>query len=217
MKFNSIIFSILIVFFLVMGAYSPIPMNNHTVSGLVTRTLPAVVELRPGFANWLGAGVIISEDGWVMTAGHVVADQEVMIVTMLDGTKHMSINIVIDPNSDIAILKIDIEDAPYVELSRGYPQLGEYVCAIGHPLGLFNTISLGIVSNLHINKPLWDFDLIVTDAEITYGNSGGPLFDMDGRLLGIVVAGSYYFTGLEQNFVVPVARGRKLLEKYVQQ
>lgn len=215
MKFNiPILFCILFSFMLVMGFYSPTPLTSHTVPGLVTKILPAIVELRPGFARWMGAGVLISEDGWIMTAGHVVENQEVMIVTMRDGTKHMSINIIVDPNSDIAILKIDIEDASHVRLSGGYPQLGEPVFVIGHPLGMFYSISLGIVSNVHIDKAPYGSDLIVTDAEITWGNSGGPLLDMDGHLLGIVVAGSSYFTGLEANLVVPIARGRELLDEY---
>jgi S1-C subfamily serine protease len=217
MKFNAVLLCVLLSFTIFMGAYFPVPLTSNTVPGLVTKTLPAVVELRPGFARWLGAGVLISEDGWVLTAGHVVRGQDVMIATMRDGTKHMSINIIADPNSDIAILKIDIKDAPCVKMNRAYPLLGEPVFVIGHPLGMFYSISLGIVSNAHIDKPPWGSDLIVTDAEVTHGNSGGPLFDMEGRLLGIVVAGSHYFTGLEQNFIVPVARGRELLEKYVRQ
>lgn len=217
MKFNIVVFSILFSFLLSMGAYFPVPLTSHTVPGLVTKTLPAIVELRPGFSRWLGAGVLVSEDGWIMTARHIVEDQEVMVVTMPDRTKHMSINIVTDPNSDIAILKIDVEDAPYVHLRPDYPQQGEPVFVIGHPLGIFNTISLGIVSNVRISKPPYDSEAIITDAEVTHGNSGGGLFDMEGRLLGIVVAGSQYFTGMEQNIVVPVARGRKLLDEYLQQ
>ena len=214
MKYNVILFAILLCCSLILGNYGPVSLDSHTVPGLVTRTLPAVVELRPGFARWLGAGVVISEDGWVMTAGHVVEDQDVMIVTMRDGMKYMSVLIIEDPNSDTAILKIDVEDTPYVRLYQGYPQLGAPVYAIGHPLGVLYSISLGVVSNSHINKPWFDSDLIVTDAEITGGNSGGPLFNMEGCLLGIVVAGSSYFTGVEANLVIPVARGRKLLDEY---
>ena len=217
MKFNWILLCILLSFTIFMGAYFPVPLTSNTVPGLVTKALPAVVELRPGFARWMGAGVLISEDGWIMTAGHVVGNQDVMIVTLRDGTKYMSINIITDPNSDIAILKIDIEDAPYVRMNGVYPRQGAPVFTIGHPLGMFYSISLGIISNVHQNILPWGSDLIVTDAEITHGNSGGPLLDMDGQLLGIIVAGSYYFTGLEQNFAVPIARGRKLLEEYVQQ
>ncbi len=218
MKLVVVLFSILFTFMLVMGAYSPVPMDNHTVPSLVTKTLPAVVELRPGFNRWMGAGVLVSADGWILTARHLVKDQEVMVATMVDGVKYMSTTIIVDPNSDIAILKIDVEEAPYVRLCRGYPQLGEYVFVIGHPLGMLNTISLGVVSNLHRDMPRYGSDLIMTDAEVTWGNSGGGLFDMEGCLLGIVVAGSHYSTGLEANLVVPVARGRKLLyESFRQQ
>lgn len=214
MKFNSALFLVLFSFMLVMGSYFPIPLTSNTVPGLVVEVLPAVVEIRPGFGNWLGAGVLISDDGWVLTARHVVENQDVVVITMFDESKHMSINIIADSNSDIAILKIDIEDASHVRLSGGYPQLGEPVFVIGHPLGMFYSISSGIVSNVHIDKAPYGSDLIVTDAEVTWGNSGGPLLDMDGHLLGIVVAGSLYFTGLEANLVVPIARGRELLDEY---
>ncbi len=223
MKFNVILFGILVSFMLFMGQYFPVPvdLNHRTVPSLVTKTISAVVEVRPGFGYWMGAGVLISEDGWIMTAKHLIKDQDVMIVTMRDNVKYMSINIITDSNSDIAILKINIDDpngvTPHVRMGETYPLLGEPVFVIGHPLGMLYSISLGIVSNVHKDMLPFGSDLIVTDAEITHGNSGGPLLDMEGRLVGIIVAGSYYFTGLEQNFAVPVGRGRKLLEEYVQQ
>ena len=219
MKFNIVLLGILVSFMLFMGQYFPVPvdLNHRTVPSLVTKTISAVVEVRPGFGYWMGAGVLISEDGWLMTAKHLIKNQDVMIVTMRDGSKYMSINIITDPNSDIAILKIDIGDAPYVRMNGVYPRQGAPVFVIGHPLGMLYSISLGIVSNVHKDMLPFGSDLIVTDAEVTHGNSGGPLLDMEGRLVGIIVAGSYYFTGLEQNFAVPVGRGRKLLEEYVQQ
>jgi len=223
MKYNVTLLFILFSFMLFTGRFFPTPLNNRTVSGTITRILPAVVELRPGFAHRLGAGVLISEDGWIMTAKHVVEGQKVMIATTIGGVKYMSTTIIADPNSDIAILKIDAnpEDGghvfPHVQLRQDYPRLGEFVFAIGHPLGVFNSISWGVVSNVHKNILPYGRDLIITDAEITNGNSGGPLLDMRGRLVGIVVAGTGYWTGFEANLVVPVVRGRKLLEKYVQQ
>ncbi len=223
MRFNLVIFLVLFGFMLVMGSYSPTPLNlNHrTVPALVTKVLPAVVEIRPGFGNWMGAGVLISEDGWILTAKHIVEGQDVVIITMRDNVKHMGINIITDPNSDIAILKINIDDPnyimPYVRMRETYPLQGESVFAIGHPLGVFYSISLGVVSNIHKDIPPFGSDLIVTDAEIAGGNSGGPLLDMGGHLVGIIVAGSHYFTGLEANLAVPVERGRKLYDEYLRQ
>lgn len=216
MKLNIILFCLLFGFAMFIGAaLVPISLDSDTVPNLVEKTLPTIVELHAGFANLAGAGVLISEDGWVLTAGHLVENQDVMIVTMQDDMKYMSINIIADPNSDIAILKIDIEDAPYVRMSGVYPRQGTPIYIIGHPLGLQNTVSYGIVSNVHIDYPMFGPGLIVTDAELTWGNSGGGLFSMDGCLLGITVGASRFDTGIEMNIVVPVARGRKLLEKYV--
>jgi len=208
---------ILVVLFIGAGAHVCIPANMNTLPDLVDKTLPAIVELRPGFAGWMGAGVLISDDGWLVTAKHVVEDQDVMIATMIDGVKYMSTTIIVGPNNDIAILKIDIEDAPHVGLSGVYPRLGESVYVVGHPLGVLNTVSSGIVSNIHRNGSSFGVDLIQVDAEITHGNSGGGLFDMQGRLVGIVVGGTVFYTGIEANLAVPIARGRELLEKYRRQ
>lgn len=229
MKHNILILCIVLAFVVIVGHLwvitdggrlpcqlcRPSFRNSMALPDLVAKTLPAVVELRPGFANWLGAGVLISNDGWIMTAGHVVEDQEVMIATMIDGVKYMSVLIVADPNDDIAILKIDIKDAPYVRMSKVYPRLGQSMYIIGHPLGVFNSVSVGIVSNIYIDEAPFGVDLIMTDAEVTGGNSGGGLFDMSGCLIGIVVAGTVYSTGIEANLAVPVSKGRELLNGYL--
>lgn len=216
MKFNAISLCLLLSFTMFVGAYSPVPLDSETLPNLVANTLPAVVEVRPGFGGSWGAGVLVSDTGWVMTARHLVENQDVMIVIMRDGLKYMSINIISDPNGDIAILKIDIEDAPHVRMSELYPRQGAPVYAIGHPLGRRNNVSYGIVSNVHIDYLMFGPGLIVTDAELTWGNSGGGLFSMDGCLLGITVGATLPSTGIEMNIIVPVARGRELLEKYVQ-
>lgn len=192
-------------------------IHRHTLSDLVDKTLPAIVELRPGFASWMGAGVLISEDGWIMTAGHVVKDQEVMIATMRDGVKYMTTLIITDPNNDIVVLKIDIENAPHVKMSGTYPRLGEFVYTIGHPLGIFYSVTAGVVSNVYVDKPPFGTGLIQTDAELTHGNSGGGLFNMDGYLIGVVVGGTVYHMGIEMNLVVPIAKGRELLDGYFKQ
>ncbi|KKN64901.1 hypothetical protein LCGC14_0487350 [marine sediment metagenome] len=218
MRLNVILFCLLFSFAMFVGAMMvPVNLDSDTLPNLVARTLPAVVEVRPGFARWMGVGVLVSSDGWILTAKHLVEKQDVMIVTALDGMKYMSTTIIEDPNNDLAYLKIDIEDAPHVKLSRSYPRHGEYIYAIGHPRKMFNSVSLGIVSNVRIDVPGFGFDLIVIDAEITGGNSGGPLFNMEGRLLGIVVAGSVYYSGIEANLVVPIMRSEELLDGYLGQ
>ena len=216
MRHNILAFCLMLALFATIG-HLWYTTKDGGIPDLVDRTLPAVVELRPGFANWLGAGVLISDDGWIITAGHVVEDQEVMTVTMIDGVKYMSVLIITDPNDDIAILKIDLKDAPHVKMGGVYPRLGESVYTIGHPLGVFNSVSVGIVSNIYIDRSLFGVDLIMTDAEITGGNSGGGLFNMDGCLIGVVVGASVYFAGIEANLVVPVVKGRDLLNGYLRQ
>lgn len=213
MKYIPVIF--LFLFVLILGFIGPINLDSDTLPDLVAKTLPAIVEVRPGFERWLGAGVLISDDGWVATAKHMVTGQEVMIVTTLGGNKYMSTTIITDPNSDIATLKIDAEDMPHVKMCETYPRLGAPVYTIGHPLRVFNSVSRGIVSNIHISMFPFGSDLIMTDAELTFGNSGGGLFNMNGCLLGVVVGASG--CDVEMNLVVPIARGKKLYDDYMEQ
>ncbi len=222
MKHNIAILCLVVAFVMIVGHLWYTTNDNVadpikiTLPDLVDKTLPAIVMVRPGFSNKMAAGVLVSEDGWIVTARHIVENRDVMLVTMADGTKFMSTLILESMFNDIAFLKIDVEGVPYVEINKMYPRLGETVYAIGHPLGIHNTVSLGIVSNVDIDQPIFGTELIMIDAEITRGNSGGGLFDMDGRLIGVVVAVTSFVTGIEANLVVPISKGRELLDEYLQ-
>jgi serine protease Do len=145
-------------------------------------------------AQSLGSGFIISADGYVVTNNHVVAPDnraklESITVTMTDGTEYEAELVGADPASDLAVLKIKASRAfPFVtfgDSSKARP--GEWVIAIGNPFGLNGTVTSGIISAVYRNTGQGGaYDrYIQTDASINRGNSGGPLFDMRGQVIGI--------------------------------
>ena len=145
-------------------------------------------------ANSLGSGFIISADGFVVTNNHVVAPDnrarlEEITVTMPDGTEYEAELIGADAASDLAVLKIQSDNTfPFVEFGdSSQTRVGEWVVAIGNPFGLGGTVTSGIVSAVYRNTNQGGaYDrFIQTDASINRGNSGGPLFDMRGNVIGI--------------------------------
>lgn len=139
----------------------------------------------------LGSGFIISEDGFVVTNDHVIAGAESIEVTLGDDRRVTAELIGTDPATDIALLKVnDASDLPAVEWGTSRDlKIGEWVVAIGNPFGLGGTVTAGIVSaqSRNINSGPYD-DFIQTDAAINSGNSGGPLFNALGDVIGVNTA-----------------------------
>ncbi|QKG72404.1 Do family serine endopeptidase [Erythrobacter mangrovi] len=142
----------------------------------------------------LGSGFIISADGYVVTNNHVVSPNgrgtvEEITVTMPDGTEYQAELVGTDPQSDLAVLKINRrEPFPFVKFGdSAHARPGDWVVAIGNPFGLGGTVTSGIVSAVYRNTGQGGaYDrYIQTDAAINRGNSGGPLFDMHGQVIGI--------------------------------
>ena len=142
-------------------------------------------------ASSLGSGFVIDPNGIVITNNHVIAEAAEITVNFVDGTKLKAKLIGKDPKTDIAVLKVEPE-APLQSVEFGNSKalrVGDWVMAIGNPFGLGGSVTLGIVSarNRDINAGPYD-DFIQTDAAINRGNSGGPLFDMNGKVVGINTA-----------------------------
>lgn len=141
----------------------------------------------------LGSGFIIdAEQGIVVTNNHVIADADQIEVNFADGGKLKAELVGTDPKTDIAVLKIDPSLRKLTQVEFGDSaaiRIGDWVMAIGNPFGLGGSVSIGIVSarGRDINSGPYD-DFIQTDAAINRGNSGGPLFDMHGRVIGINTA-----------------------------
>jgi len=151
----------------------------------------ALCEAFPGeqqVQNSLGSGVIVRQDGLVLTNKHVVDDADEIIVMFANNQTTTANVIGTDPHTDLAVIKVAAEGLPVIEELQGErPRVGDVALAIGNPFGLGHSVSQGIISafsrSIITNSPYDDF--IQTDAAISPGNSGGALVDYEGRLLGI--------------------------------
>ncbi len=172
-----------------------------------------------------GSGVVISPDGYVITNHHVVDNAAQIMVTLPDGNKHEAEIIGADQVSDLALLKLEGRDFPYALLGDSDDLIiGEWVIALGNPFGLFDltkqpTASIGIISATHI-----DFgevkagqiyqDMVQTDAAINVGNSGGPLVNSNGEVIGIntlIYTGDQFTQGsVGIGFAIPINRARRI-------
>jgi serine protease Do len=136
-----------------------------------------------------GSGFFISADGYAVTNNHVVQNADNVQVTTDDGKIYTAKVIGTDPRTDLALVKVDGKDFPYVKLADGAPRVGDWVLAVGNPFGLGGTVTAGIVSarGRDIGAGPYD-DFIQIDAPVNKGNSGGPSFDVDGNVIGVNTA-----------------------------
>jgi serine protease Do len=165
----------------------------------------------------LGSGFVIDRDGHVLTNHHVVAGAQEIRVKLADGREREATLVGSDPATDLALLKIDGEGLAPIELGASEELgVGDWVLAIGSPFGLSQTVSAGIVSAVgRANIGITDYeDFIQTDAAVNPGNSGGPLVDLGGRVVGIntAIASS---TGANNGvaFAVPIDLAKAVLEQ----
>ena len=167
----------------------------------------------------LGSGVIISASGYILTNNHVVEGADEIEVILNDTRKARAKVVGTDPDTDLAILKIDLDKLPVIVLGNSDAlQVGDQVLAIGNPFGVGQTVTAGIVSALGRNKlGINTFEnFIQTDAAINPGNSGGALVDTQGNLMGINTA-IYSRSGgsMGIGFAIPVSTARQVLESIV--
>ena len=143
---------------------------------------------RPRHVTSLGSGFIIDPSGYVVTNNHVIEDSDQITVSLQDGTSLPARVVGRDPKTDLALLKVSPKKPlPAAHFGDSdHARIGDWVVAIGDPFGIGSTVTAGIVSarNRNINSGDYD-DFIQTDAPINRGNSGGPLFDVDGNVIGI--------------------------------
>ncbi len=137
------------------------------------------------------SGFIISADGYILTNNHLVGEAEKIKVILADEREFFAERTGTDPESDVAVIKIDAKNLPYLELADSDKlEVGEWVLAIGNPFGLSHTVTAGIVSakgRSNVGLATYE-DFIQTDAAINFGNSGGPLVNLDGKVVGINTA-----------------------------
>lgn len=140
--------------------------------------------------NSLGSGVIVRPDGYILTNNHVIAQADQIVVALQDGRRAEAKVIGTDPDTDIAVIKIELDKLPVLPFKLSGNEVGDVVLAIGNPFGVGQTVTQGIISatgrsDLGINTYE---DFIQTDAAINPGNSGGALIDVAGNLIGVNTA-----------------------------
>jgi serine protease Do len=149
---------------------------------------PAVPRGRQ-FGQAQGSGFFISADGYAVTNNHVVEKATSVEVSTDDGKTHSAKVIGTDPRTDLALIKVDGSNFPYVKLAEAAPRIGDWVLAVGNPFGLGGTVTAGIVSarGRDIGAGPYD-DFLQIDAPVNKGNSGGPTFNTEGSVIGVNTA-----------------------------
>ncbi len=164
-----------------------------------------------------GSGVIISTDGYIVTNNHVVDGADELTVTLNENSKEYSARIIgADKTTDLALIKIDAKDLPAIVIANSDDvKVGEWVLAVGNPLGLNNTVTAGIVSAKARSMGSGVSSMIQTDAAINQGNSGGALVNTRGELIGIN-AMLYSQTGsnIGYGFAIPTSIVNKAVEDF---
>jgi serine peptidase DegS len=206
---------------------APAVVNVYTKRLVTERVAPSLGELfgefvpryRQRIERTLGSGVIVDDSGHIVTNHHVIADADTIRVQLKDGRVADARIVGRDPDTDLAVLKIDLQPLPVAIFGRSDQlKVGDVVLAIGNPLGLSQTVTHGIVSATSRQQlgiaPLEDF--IQTDAPINFGNSGGALVDASGALVGIntaIVAKNLGVEGI--GFAIPVNMVRGVLSDII--
>lgn len=161
------------------------------VNPLLRQLFPDMPDERRSTEEGLGSGVIVTPDGYILTNNHVIEGADELRVALSDGRELIARVIGSDPKTDVAVIKVDAGRLPVVTLADSDKlRVGDVVFAVGNPLGVGQTVTMGIVSaknrNVRILEDVGGYeDFIQTDAAINMGNSGGALVDARGRLVGI--------------------------------
>lgn len=212
--------------------YSIAKSSKSAISAeeIIAKNSPSVVEIRTESVardGWLnnfvkqgaGSGVIINKNGYIVTNNHVIEGAQKITVALKNGKGYSAKLIGRDPETDLAILRINatgLRPAEFGESSK--LQMGQFVVAIGNPLGqLGGTATAGIVSSLNrrITIDGKEMELLQTDASINPGNSGGGLFDNYGNLIGIVVAKSSGNNIEGIGFAIPIDKAKPIIDSMI--
>jgi serine protease Do len=188
----------------------------------------------PRVQTGMGSGVIVSKDGYILTNNHVVTRNDMrtiadrVTVRLLNGRQYVAKVVGTDPTTDVAVLKIEGNDFPFAVLGDdNRSRVGEWVLAIGNPLGFDHTVTAGIISakgrggqflaGLTQGNQYGIFDFIQTDAAINRGNSGGPLINSRGEVIGIntAIASPNGFNA-GYGFAIPISLARKVMTDIIE-
>jgi len=177
----------------------------------------------------LGSGFLVSADGYIITNDHVAGNAAEITVTMTDGQKMSAELVGTDPATDICLLKVGGEGLPHVRLGDSDDiVIGEWAIALGNPFGLFEindkpTVTVGVISSIGMNlgsiSNRYYRDMIETDAAINGGNSGGPLVNAEGEVIGmntLIYTGGQTTTYVGYGFAIPINKVSRIVEELKQ-
>jgi serine protease DegS len=166
----------------------------------------------------LGSGVILNAQGYVVTNNHVISGADSIVVALRDGREAVAEVVGLDPETDLAVLKVELDDLPSITLASDELRIGDVALAIGNPFGVGQTVTMGIISATGRNRlGLSTYeDFIQTDAAINPGNSGGALIDAYGNLIGINTA-IFSKSGGSQGigFAIPSSLARQVMQDLI--
>jgi S1-C subfamily serine protease len=198
-------------------AASGLAASDEPIADAAAVILPSVVQIQAG--SGVGSGVIYDSGGLILTAAHVVGDEETVVVRFGDGEEVEGTVLGGTAGADVAVVQVDRTGLPAAELALDEdPRVGQMAIAIGSPWGLRSTVTSGIVSAVNQSIPQGGSarSVLQTDAAINPGNSGGPLVDRDGRVLGINVS-IFSLSGANDGvgFAVPIDVANDVAERVV--
>ncbi len=191
---------------------------SRAVVGVVERVGPAVVSIRVTmkaasrpFGEGAGSGVVVTPDGFILTNNHVIEAARNLTVSLTEGNEFSATVVGADPATDLAVIRVGATGIPIAEFGNSDTlRVGQLVIAIGNPLGFQNTVSTGVVSalgrSLRSQSGRLIENVVQTDVSLNPGNSGGPLVDSRGRVIGINTAMISMAQGI--SFAVPVNTAR---------
>ena len=198
----------------------------NRIPAIVEKVQPSIVTVFASSGDGdrgVGSGVVYRSDGTILTNHHVVAAATRLVVGFADGSRVAARVIAIDPDTDLAVLRVERQGLPAARFQPALPRAGSLAVVLGSPLGFENSVTAGIVSGLHRQIPgsAADtralVDLIQTDAAISPGNSGGAVVDADGAVLGISVAYVPPQQGaVAVGFAIPAATATRVADELLQ-
>ncbi len=195
------------------------PFRDFFGDNFFKRFFGAPLQNQKQVIHALGSGVIVSKDGYIITNNHVVKDAQKLTVVLANKKKYTAKVVGKDPNTDVAVIKIDANDLPTASLGNSDEvKVGEWVIAVGNPFQLMHTVTAGIISakgRASVNLADYE-DFIQTDASINPGNSGGALADLDGDVIGINTA-IYSPSGgnVGIGFAIPINMARRVMDELI--
>lgn len=188
----------------------PVPWIQETPQG-------TVAGLATPVRRGAGSGFFISADGYVVTNEHVIAGAREITVSLSDGRQFPARLVGLDPPTDLAVLKVAASDLPFVSFSNAAsPEVGDWVVAVGNPFGFGGTATAGIVSAHGREIGEAHVSFLQIDASINSGNSGGPSFDLEGRVVGVntaIISPSGGFVGI--GLAVPADLANEITQELI--